>query len=118
MWKLKFFWHFFLTLVDVIKRYDHRLWMRYRENGNSNRWKLEGRKYDVAFRKEKMGNPMTKAWAHQWELHQAFQSKDEELEENLTLSAVNLITWIALLKMDDEIETKEDRAEQETVGEE
>jgi len=107
MWKIKFLWHFIMSLISVIKQYDERLWLRYRKNGNSNRWRMEGKKYDLAFRREKSGVPMTKAQAQQWEVHQAFQSKDEDLDHSLVLCAVSLVTWIALNRMDDEIETEE-----------
>ena len=110
MWKIKFMWHFILTLISLLRKYDQREWLRFRENGNSTRWRIEGKKYDLAFRREKAGVPMTKAYAQQWEMHQAFQSKtEEELDESLVLCAVNLVTWIALLRMDDKIETEEDR---------
>ena len=110
MWKIKFLWHFVMTLISLLRKYDERLWLRFRENGNSTRWRIEGKKYDLAFRREKAGTPMTKAHAQQWEMHQAFQAtSDEELDENLILCAVNLVTWVALLRMGDEIETEEER---------
>ena len=119
MWKIKFLWHFLLTLISLLRKYDERLWMRFRENGNSTRWKIEGKKYDLAFRREKAGTPMTKATAQQWETHQAFQAKsEEELDEGLVLCAVNLVTWITLLRMGDEIETAADREAQASVEEE
>ena len=120
MWKIKFLWPFVLTLISLLRKYDERLWLRYRENGNSTRWRIEGKKYDLAFRREKAGTPMSKAHAQQWEMHQAFQSKTvEDLDENLVLCAINLVTWIALLRMEDEIETAEERKESnEEVGSE
>ena len=121
MWKIKFLWHFVLALISLLRNYDQRQWLRFRENGNSARWRIEGKKYDLAYRREQAGNPMTKAHAQQWEMHKAFQAKtDEELDENLVLCAVNLVTWIALLRMNDKIETEEDRkaADEENEGKE
>jgi hypothetical protein len=117
MWKIKFLWNFIMALVSIVRQYDERLWLRYRKNGNNNRWRMEGKKYDLAFRREKAGAPMTKAQAQQWEVHQAFQSKDEELDDSLVLCAVSLVTWIALNRMNDDIESgKEHTVEEDQTG--
>ena len=107
LWKFKFLWNFICVLVRVIRSFDERLWMRHRKNGTGNRWALMARKSGIEFRREKAGAPMTKAQAQQWETHQVFQiSEEKELQQALSLLAVNLITWISLLRMEDEIESK------------
>jgi hypothetical protein len=125
MWKLKFFYNFCVTLFSMLRNYDKRLWMQYRENGSGSRWKLPLRKLDIAHRKEKSGAViMSKATAQQWEIIQAFTNTDDKkLQEDLLFCSVNLVTWITLLKMNDPIETAEDRqalkeAEKATVSEE
>lgn len=111
MWKLKFFYNFCITLFKILINYDKRLWMQYRENGSGSSWKLPQRKLDIALRKEKSGAKiMSKATAQQWEIIQAFTNTDDKkLQEDLVFCSVNLVTWIALLKMNDPIETDEDR---------
>ena len=125
MWKLKFFYNFCITLFNILRNYDKRLWMQYRENGSGSSWKMPHRKLDMAFRKEKQGvTTMSKATAQQWEIIQAFTNTDDKkLQEDLVFCSVNLVTWIALLKMNDPIETAEDRqalkeAEKATASEE
>ena len=111
MWKLKFFYNFYIILFKILINYDKRLWMQYRENGSGSSWKLPQRKLDIALRKEKSGAKiMSKATAQQWEIIQAFTNTDDKkLQEDLVFCSVNLVTWIALLKMNDPIETDEDR---------
>ena len=118
MWRLKYFWNVLVVLFQILRQREDRLWLRYRENGNNKRWRLDGRRFDILYRKEKTGTPMTKAQAQQWEMIQAFQSSDEELSNSLILCTVSLVTWIALLRMNDEIETAEDRETPSSVEEE
>jgi hypothetical protein len=111
MWKLKFFYNFCITLFNILRNYDQRLWLQYRENGSGNAWKIPYRKLDIAYRKEKSGAIiMSKATAQQWEIIQAFKNTDDKkLQEDLLFCSVNLVTWVTLLKMNDPIETVADR---------
>jgi len=125
MWKLKFFYNFCVTLFKILRNYDKRLWMQHRENGSGRSWIVPHRKLDIAYRKEKTGAViMSKATAQQWEIIQAFKNTDDKkLQEDLLFCSVNLVTWVTLLKMNDPIETAEDRqalkeAEKATASEE
>lgn len=111
LWKIKFWFYVSLKLMKLLKNYDERLWMRYREDGTGRRNDLGLRPLDLKRRRESAGSSyMTKVDASQWELMSAYKNKDtQELSSALDMCALNLITWSVLLQIDDPIETEEDR---------
>ena len=111
LWKIKFWFAIFFKLCKLLKNYDQRLWMRYREDGTGARNRLQLRPLDLKRRRESAGSAyMTKVDANQWELISAYTNTDpDELSEALEMCALNLITWAVLLDMKDPIETAEDR---------